>query len=68
MDTQAIHTEAPGSFVIVYLAANADGLDKVNAALDEAMKGNPLGGVAFESLVDLSAHHDELSVGTATYK
>jgi hypothetical protein len=68
VDTQAIHTEAPGSFVIVYLAANADGLDKVNAALDEAMKSNPLGGVAFESLVDLSAHHDELSVGTATYK
>ena len=47
VDTQAIHTEAPGMFSIVYLAATADGLDKVNAALEEAMKSNPLGGVAF---------------------
>ena len=68
VDTQAIHTEAPGSFLIVYLAANAEGLDKVNAALDEAIKSNPLGGVAFESMVDLSAHHDELSLTSATYK
>ena len=68
VDTQAIHTEAPGSFLIVYLAANADGLDKVNAALEEAIKSNPLGGVAFESMVDLSAHHDDLSLTSATYK
>jgi hypothetical protein len=68
VDTQAVHTEAPGTFAIVYLAANAEGLDKVNAALDEAIKANPLGGVAFESLVDISAHHDELSRSNATYK
>ena len=68
VDTQAIHTEAPGSFSIVYLAANADGLDKVNAALDEAIKSNPLGGVAFGSMVDITAHHDELGRTNATYK
>ena len=68
VDTQAIHTEAPGSFVILYLAANADGLDKVNAALDEAIKSDPLGGVAFESMIDVSAHHDELGRSNATYK
>jgi hypothetical protein len=68
VDTQAIHTEAPGSFLIVYLAANAEGLDKVNAALDEAIKANPLSGVAFQSFVDLSAHHDDLSLTNATYK
>src|ERR1700728_5486578 len=28
VDTQAIHTEAPGSFLIVYVAKNAEGLDK----------------------------------------
>jgi len=68
VDTQEIHTEAPGTFTIVYLAANADGLDKVNAALDEAMKSDPLGGVAFTSMVDLSAHHDNLDRSQATYK
>ena len=38
VDTQAIHTEAPGMFSIVYLVANSEALDKVNAALDEAIK------------------------------
>jgi hypothetical protein len=68
IDTQAIHTEAPGMFVIVYVAANADGLDKVNAALQQAMGSDPLGGVAFESMIDVSAHHDDLARGNATYK
>ena len=68
VDTQAIHTEAPGSFTIIYLAATAEGLDKVNAALDAAIKADPLGGVAFGSMVDISAHHDELGRSMATYK
>ena len=67
-DTQAIHTEAPGMFVIVYLAASAEGLDKVNAALREALKSNPLGGAGFESTIDVSAHHDELLRSNASYK
>src|SRR3984885_8918297 len=68
VDTQEIHTEAPGTFTIVYLASTADGLDKVNAALDQAMRSDPLGGVAFGSMIDLSAHHDELGRTNATYK
>ncbi|MGA3223275.1 MAG: hypothetical protein ABSC65_05910 [Acidobacteriaceae bacterium] len=68
VDTQAIHTEAPGLFTIIYLAASAEGLDKVNAALDAAIKADPLGGVAFGSMVDISAHHDELGRSMATYK
>jgi hypothetical protein len=68
VDTQAIHTEAPGLFTIIYLAASAEGLDKVNAALDTAIKADPLGGVAFGSMVDISAHHDELGRSMATYK
>jgi hypothetical protein len=68
VDTQAIHTEAPGSFLIVYVAKNAEGLDKVNAALDEALKADPLGGVAFQSMVDLAAHHDDLSLTSGSYK
>jgi hypothetical protein len=68
IDTQAVHTEAPGSFVIVYLAANAEGLDKVNEALREDIKSKPLGAAAFDSMVDFTAHHDELVRSSATYK
>lgn len=68
IDTEAIHTQAPGTFWIEYLTANAEGLDKVNAALREAGKGDPLGGVAFGSMVDLKEHRDYLSRTDATYK
>ncbi|HXZ79212.1 MAG TPA: hypothetical protein VEG30_04725 [Terriglobales bacterium] len=68
IDTEAIHTEAPGTFVIVYIAANAEGLDKVNAALQNTLKANPLTGPAFGSMVDFSAHRDSLLRTNATYK
>jgi hypothetical protein len=68
VDTQEIHTEAPGSFTIVYMTSTAEGLDKVNAALRETMMSNPLGGVAFGSMIDITAHHDELIRTNATYK
>jgi hypothetical protein len=38
IDTQAVHTSAPGSFVIVWIAANPEAVDKVNAALQAALK------------------------------
>jgi hypothetical protein len=68
IDTEAIHTEAPGSFLIVYVATNAEGLDKVSAAVEEALKSNPLGGSAFGSMTELSGHRDELVRTNATYK
>ncbi|MFL6429695.1 MAG: hypothetical protein ACJ71S_15730, partial [Acidobacteriaceae bacterium] len=68
IDTQAIHTDAPGSFEIVYIATTADGLDKVSAAVEDALKSNPLGGAAFGSMTETSAHRDELLRTNATYK
>jgi hypothetical protein len=68
VDTEAIHTEAPGTFWIFYMAANAEALDKVNAALREALKANPLGGPAFASMVDSTPHRDDLLRTAATYK
>jgi hypothetical protein len=68
VDTEAIHTENPNTFFIVYIAANAEGLDKVNAALTDALKANPLDGPAFSSMVDFSGHRDELLRTNATYK
>jgi len=68
IDTQAIHTEAPGTFLIVYIASSAESLDKVNTALQETLKASPLSGSAFDSMTDSSAHRDELTRTNATYK
>jgi hypothetical protein len=68
IDTQALHTEAPGTFSIIYLAASAEGLDKVNAAIRESLKTHPLNGPAFASMVDYTAHRDYLVRTNATYK
>jgi hypothetical protein len=68
IDTQAVHTEAPGTFLIVYIASSPDGLDKVNAAIRDAVKNDPLIGPAFGSLTDVSAHRDELARTNATFK
>jgi hypothetical protein len=68
IDTEAVHTDAPGRFWIFCLAKNADAIDKINAAVRDAMKSNPLGAVAFESMVDISAHRDYMALANATYK
>ena len=68
IDTEAIHTDAPGTFWIFYIAANADALDKVSAAVRAAVKANPLALAAFDSATEASAHRDYLSMTNATYK
>ena len=68
IDTQAIHTATPGSFTIVWIPASNEGVDKVNAALRDAMKAQPLGGPAFLSMIDWSKHRDELWRGMGVYK
>jgi len=68
IDTQAVHTESPGSFEIVWVAANPEAVDKVNAAIQAALKAQPLGGPAFLSMIDLSAHRDELVHGNGVFK
>ena len=68
VDEEAIHTEAPGTFWIYYICPRADGLDKVNAALAAAFKEQPLAGSALGSMVDLSAHRDQLATTNAVYK
>ena len=68
VDTQALHTSAPGTFALVYITANADGLDKVDAALTDSLKSNPLIGPTFGSMVDFTTHRDSLARTAATYK
>lgn len=68
IDSQAIHTEAPGTFEIVFIAASPEGLDKVTAAIRESVKNNPLIGPSFGSMTEQSAHRDELARTNAVYK
>jgi hypothetical protein len=68
IDTQAIHTEAPGTFSVFYITPNAEGLDKVNDAIRDAGKNNPLLSPALGSILDSTGHRDELTRTDATYK
>ena len=68
IDEQAVHTESPDTFVIVYIASSAEGLDKVNAALRDSLKANPLAAPAFGSMTESKGHRDELARTNAVYK
>lgn len=68
IDTEAIHSEAPGAFWIVFISSTAEGLDKATAARLEAQRANPLGGPAFSNMVDYGPHRDYMSRTNATYK
>lgn len=68
VDVEAIHTETPGTFSLDYIAANAEALDKVNAAVREMLKSNPMYGPGFGSVTESSAHRDFLLRSNATYK
>ncbi len=68
IDTEALHSESPLMFWVFYTTPNADGLDKVNAAIRDSIKANPLAGQAFDSMTDYSGHRDYLSRTNATFK
>jgi basic membrane lipoprotein Med (substrate-binding protein (PBP1-ABC) superfamily) len=68
VDVQAIHNEAPGTFAIVFVAPKPEGVDTVLAAIRGSQRDHPLHGQAFGSMVDFSAHRDELMKGNGTYK
>jgi hypothetical protein len=68
IDTQEVHTDAPGEFLIIYVGQKPDAQDKINAAIAELGKSDPLAGPAFDSVVDSSGHRDEVFRSTATFK
>jgi len=68
IDTEAVHTDAPGEFMIIYVSQKPDAMDKVQAAIAELDKSNPLGGPAFGSVTDSSAHRDEVLRSTVVFK
>ncbi|HVC48203.1 MAG TPA: hypothetical protein VND90_13250 [Terracidiphilus sp.] len=68
IDTMAVHTEAPGTFMIVTVSKNAAALDKMDDAIRAAIKANPIEGIAFDALTDSSAHRDEIGLGDGVFK
>jgi hypothetical protein len=68
IDVEAIHTESPNSFTIIYLTPTAEGLDKVNAAVRDSFAKLKLVGPAMDSMIDFSKHRDGLALTSATYK
>ena len=68
IDGQAIHRDDPGMFAISYISTSAEGLDKVNAALRDALRRTPPADPAFGSFVDFSKHRDPLVRTNTTYK
>ena len=68
VDTEAIHTDAPGMFAIVYVTPQPEGVDTVRAAIRGSGRDNPLIGAAFDSFVDYTQHRDELMKGNGEYK
>lgn len=68
IDTMAIHTKAPGEFLIVYVTPAPEGLDTAQAAVSDALKASPLAGPAIGSFVDDSGHRDGLYKTDCTYK
>jgi len=60
MDTEDFHTQKIGLAVFHFTVPDADGLDKVDKALDEAFDKSPTIGPAFRSLVEREGHRDFL--------
>ncbi|HXR18477.1 MAG TPA: hypothetical protein VN757_00890 [Steroidobacteraceae bacterium] len=68
VDEEAIHTQAPDTFWVFYITQNAEGIDKVNAAIRSVIKANPLIGPSLDSMLDFTPHRDYLARTSATYK
>jgi hypothetical protein len=63
------HSADPNVFFAAMITNGAEGLDKFNAALDDARKNNPTLLAAYGSLIEGAGHRDTLAhVSTMTHK
>jgi hypothetical protein len=67
-DTYADSKDSPETFLIAYLSASAEGLEKAENAVQETLKSRPSEGPAFDSLVDVGASRDVVLRSYAVYK
>ena len=69
IDFEVVHSADPNAFFIAFVTNGPEGLDKFNAALDEAGKNNPVILAAYGSLIESKGHRDTLSrVNSMTHK
>lgn len=68
VDQEAIHTQAPNRFWIVYVASSPEGIDTVQSALVKLVDSQPLLGPALGSMTNDSDHRDELVRSEGVYK
>jgi hypothetical protein len=67
-DTYADPKDGPGTFLIAYLSATKEGLDKANNAVQERLKSRLPKGPALDSLIDVKASSDVVVRSYAVYK
>jgi hypothetical protein len=69
IDEETVHSADPGGFFVAIITNGPEGIDKFNAAIEEAGKNNPAGWAGFGSTVDFAGHRDTLArVSTMTHK
>jgi len=67
-DTYADPKDSPGTFLIAYLSAKAEDLEKANKAVQERLKSNLPNAPALDSLIDVKASSDVVVRSHAVYK
>jgi hypothetical protein len=67
-DIYADPKDSPGTFLIAYLSATEEGLNKAHNAVQQTLKSRPLKSPAFDSLVDVSGIRDVVVRSYAVYK
>jgi hypothetical protein len=69
IDEETVHSADPGAFFVAIVANGGEGIDKFDAAIDDAQKNNPAGWAGFGSTLDPHGHRDFLArVGAMTHK
>lgn len=68
VDTEALHSDDPNTFALVYQTTSPEGLDKVLAAIRDAGKEHPLAIQAFGAMTEDKDHRDYLMKGDGAYK
>jgi len=68
VDTEAVHSDDPSTFAMVFQTSTPEGLDKVQAAILGTGKEHPLAIAAFGTMTEDNAHRDYLLKGDGAYK
>lgn len=61
IDVKTVHSSDPGAFNLAIIANGAEGIDKLDAMIDDMEKNNPAGEAAFDSLLETHGHRDFLA-------